>query len=104
MGYAALSTTVVNEWRQRRLREIPSVNVILGTEAVQGLLSNHERELVTEAVAETLRDVRGEIVRAPVEGDVALLELTPEVLGSGVRERLQGHLRPSLRRVVNATG
>ncbi|MFZ5894811.1 MAG: L-seryl-tRNA(Sec) selenium transferase [Myxococcota bacterium] len=104
MGSAALSTTVATEWRQRRLREIPSVNVVLSTTPVQGLLTSYEREVVAEAVAETLRDVRGEIVAAACESDISALSVSPETLGIHVRDRVNGRFRASLRRVVNATG
>ena len=104
MGSAALSSPVANEWRQRRLREIPPVKVVLGSGPVQSLLKSHERELVTEAVAETLRELRSEIVGAKSEQDVAELSTTADGLGARVRERLDGRMRASLRRVVNATG
>ena len=104
MGSVALPTAAVTDWRQRRLREIPPVNLVLGTSVVQELLSRHERELVTEVVTDTLRAVRAEIVKAKDESELSLLELTADALGQRVRERLDGRLRPSLRRVVNATG
>jgi L-seryl-tRNA(Ser) seleniumtransferase len=91
------------DWRQHRLREIPAVNVVLSSAPVRTLLLSHRRELVTEAVAETLRAVRDKIVGAAVESEM-LLDLTPEGLGTRVCERVADCMRPSLRRVINATG
>lgn len=104
MASVATSPMPASELRQRCLREIPPVNVVLGSAPVQALLANHERELVTQAVADTLRAVRTEIVQQPPDAGGCLPDLTPEGLGHRVKERLDGAMRPSLRRVVNATG
>ncbi len=98
-----MPTPVIADWRQRRLREIPSVNVVLASSSVKALLLSHRRELVAEAVADTLRAVRDKIVTASAEVELSL-DLTPEDLGTRVCERVDGCMRPSLRRVVNATG
>jgi L-seryl-tRNA(Ser) seleniumtransferase len=99
-----MSTTLATEWRQRRLREIPPVNVILASPAVEALLRDRERTLVMQAVADTLKATRLDITSAAAESDVSEMDLSPEGLGARVRERLDGRLRPSLRHVVNATG
>ena len=99
-----MSTLPGAEQRQRLLREIPPVNVVLASSAVRALLLNHARELVTEAVTDTLRALRSEIAKQSPETAISPLDLTPEGLGRRVKERLDGSLRPSLRRVVNATG
>jgi L-seryl-tRNA(Ser) seleniumtransferase len=91
-------------WREAKLRKIPAVNAVLGTPAVVALLQRHQRELVTEAVGEFLRALRKDIVRAESEAELGSFELTPDAVGVRVGERLEGSLRPSLRRVVNATG
>lgn len=104
MSSAILPTQVAGAWRQRRLREIPPVNVVLGTGAVQQLLGHHERELVVRTVAEVLQSVRTSIANAKQELDVSNIAVTPEALAQQAGERLNGRLRPSLRRVINATG
>jgi L-seryl-tRNA(Ser) seleniumtransferase len=94
---------IVADWRQRRLRAIPSVNVVLRSAPVVALLLNHQRDLVTDAVAATLRTVREQIVHASADTELSL-DLDPEELGARVRDRINDCMRPSLRRVVNATG
>jgi L-seryl-tRNA(Ser) seleniumtransferase len=98
-----MASPIIADWRQRRLREIPSVNVVLDSSPVKALLVNHRRELVTEMVADTLRAVREKIIGAPAEVEFSFA-LTPEELGRRVSEHVDDCLRPSLRRVVNATG
>src|SRR6266487_1593037 len=100
-----MSTRGASEWRQSRLREIPPVNVVLHSSSVQALLRSHRRELVADAVSDTLRAVREQIACASAESELSPpFDLTPEALGCRVREHLDACLRPSLRRVVNATG
>lgn len=98
-----MTTSNTADWRQRRLREIPAVNVVLQSSPVKELLRGHARGLVTEAIADTLREVRQQIIRAAAESELAL-DLTPEALGTRACERVNGQMRPSLRRVINATG
>jgi L-seryl-tRNA(Ser) seleniumtransferase len=98
-----MPTRSIADWRRRRLREIPSVTLVLGSSPVQALLRNHRRELVADAVAETLRGVRDRIIAAATEGESAL-DVTLEALAAQVCARVEDCMRPSLRRVVNATG
>jgi L-seryl-tRNA(Ser) seleniumtransferase len=98
-----MATPIIADWRRRRLREIPSVNVVLGSSPVKALLLNQPRELVAEAVTDTLRAVRDKLAGASAEPEL-LLDLTPDGLGTRVCERVDGCMRPSLRRVINATG
>ncbi|BDG60891.1 L-seryl-tRNA(Sec) selenium transferase [Caldinitratiruptor microaerophilus] len=94
----------MQEWQQKRLREIPPVNEILSAEAAQALLRAHDRELVTEAVGEVLAAVRAEIAAAPDEAAAQAVDLSPEALARRAERHLQRRLRPRLRHVVNATG
>jgi L-seryl-tRNA(Ser) seleniumtransferase len=77
--------------------------VVLRSSPVRALLLSHRRELVTEAVADTLRAVRNKIVGAAVESELSL-DLSPDALGTRACECLDDCMRPSLRRVINATG
>jgi L-seryl-tRNA(Ser) seleniumtransferase len=98
-----MTSPTTADWRQRRLREIPAVNLVLRSSAVATMLLRHNRELVTEVVTETLRDARCQIVGAASEKELSL-DLSPEALGLKACERVDGCLRPSLKRVINATG
>jgi L-seryl-tRNA(Ser) seleniumtransferase len=98
-----MTDPIISDWRQRRLREIPAVSAVLHSSPVKELLLRHARALVTETIADTLRAVRQQILGAAVESEISL-DLTPEALGIRTCERLNDRMRPSLRRVINATG
>jgi L-seryl-tRNA(Ser) seleniumtransferase len=99
-----MASTVAAEWQHRYLRQIPPVNVVLEASIVRALLRDHDRDLVTAAVTETLRETRQVIVGAAAESDLRLIDLSADAIAVRVRGRLERRLRPSLRRVVNATG
>ncbi len=83
-----------DEWRR-----IPSVGVVLEAAEAEGLLEAHPRILVRAAVREVLQQLRkgvGGGERARVPATSVILEL--------VTSRLAEGQKPSLRRVVNATG
>ncbi len=81
-----------DEWRN-----IPPVGRLL--EAAGEMLERHPRRMVREAVRETLEGLRREIAA----GERTRVPVTAEIL-ERVAGRLAGEGRPSLRRVVNATG
>ena len=75
-------------------RGLPSVNVLLETSAVHSLLDLHPRQVVLDAVRSAINDARsaGDFHRSEQEW---IDSITAAVRDSA---------RPSLRRVVNATG
>jgi len=76
------------------LRELPSVDQLLGAERVRELSERHGRALVLEAARATLARAREEIQAGYEPGDLL------ERLAAEVAARLS----PRLRRVLNATG
>lgn len=80
-----------------RLRQLPSVDRLLGEPALQCLLPVYGRRLVVTAARQTLEAVRGE-VRAGAETP------SPEALVMRAAAYLQEHVAPMLRPVINATG
>jgi L-seryl-tRNA(Ser) seleniumtransferase len=79
------------------LRQLPSVDRLLKEQSTEELTALYPRELVVQAIRETLDAARETIRR----GDP--LPTHADLIGSA-RHRLQGVLRPSLRPVINATG
>lgn len=80
------------------LRELPSVDVLLRQHAIASLLEEHPRAEVLAAIRVTLEARRRRIRSGAItNGDTAALALE-------VREALYRRSRPSLRRVINATG
>ncbi|MEN6536034.1 MAG: L-seryl-tRNA(Sec) selenium transferase [Bryobacteraceae bacterium] len=77
-----------------RLRELPSVDEVLGS--VPDLLQKYPRELVVSEIRRVIDGVRKNL-RAGREEEPARIE-------TRVRQALSGLTRPSLRRVINATG
>ena len=74
-------------------RQLPSVNALLERDDIRALLGSAPRALVVEAIRESI-DAARRAARAPAEDGWAAL----------VSERLRAAQRPSLRRVINATG
>jgi L-seryl-tRNA(Ser) seleniumtransferase len=80
-----------------RLRRLPSVDRLLGHEAVEELIASYGRQQTVEAIRHTLDAVRGEVQ--------AGADLPPmEVLVARCRQELQSRLASTLRPVINATG
>jgi len=82
-------------------RMIPAVDRLLDVLSANEGLSGHPRSLVLRAINETLDEMRRKI-----EGDAIgdLSELGIESISGMIVKRLESLARPSLRRVINATG
>lgn len=81
-------------------RGLPGVDVLLASPAFQGLLQEHPRGRVTDAVREVLQDVRKTLAES-ANGTTSPDE---ETYADMVRGLLQARDRPSLRWAINATG
>ena len=79
------------------LRRIPSVDRLLGLEAVQELIDAFGREQSVDALREVLEALRDEVLAG---GDIP----APTALAARATARLEEHLSPTLRPVINATG
>ena len=89
-----------------RLRELPSVDEVLGHGDMPPEFRSFPRNLVVEEVRHALDELRGEIRRGTVangSSPAAKAEFTGEVRDR-VRRRLAQTAEPSLRRVINASG
>jgi L-seryl-tRNA(Ser) seleniumtransferase len=82
---------------QSELRKLPSVDRLLQTDAVAGLVERHGRELTLEALRAALDDARQAILtgNSAPEAERLIAEVT---------DRLGTEVRPSLYPVINATG
>ena len=80
------------------LRDLPSVDRLLQTEAARTLVRDHGREVVTTAVREVLAATRAALAAGQTieSGEPALL--------AGVASRVAVRVTPSLGRVFNLTG
>jgi L-seryl-tRNA(Ser) seleniumtransferase len=85
------------------LRQIPSVDEVLHEPVVQRILKTHPRWLVVEAVRETLDECRQQLLTLVRQGAAASPPDLSTLLGQIPFKVLQ-RARPSLRRVINATG
>lgn len=85
------------------LRQIPAVDEVLQEPVVQRILESHPRWLVVEAVRETLEECRQQLLallRQKAEASPPDLSI---LLGQ-ISLKVVHRARPSLRRVINATG
>jgi L-seryl-tRNA(Ser) seleniumtransferase len=87
-----------NEWFQK----IPSVDRLLNTPLLRRLSSPYPRPLLLKAVHEVLEEIRMEIKSGGGLEDPADLSL--EKLSERIGKTLKALNRPSLKRVINATG
>jgi L-seryl-tRNA(Ser) seleniumtransferase len=90
------------------LRNLPSVDRLLSGEAAAGWLAAYPRALVVEEIRKALEDLRQRISGAGgsprgANGQTRPAALEAEIAGD-VTTRLKRRARPSLRRVINATG
>ena len=86
---------------QSLLKKIPAVDRLLDEPSIMALLSRAPRDLVTGAVRDVLAEIREKTIhngRSPEE------KLDPPNLALKAVRLAESRLRPSLRRVVNATG
>src|SRR5262245_20326282 len=84
--------------RQARLRELPSIDRLLGHSRTQALLVHYRRTYV----ARHCRDMRAEIRSAIATGSSSTVD--PDTLAARLEARIAADSRPALARVVNATG
>lgn len=85
------------------LRQIPSVDEVLHEPVVQRILEVHPRWLVIEAVRETLEECRQQLLTLLRQREEVFPPDLSTLLGR-ISLKVQGRARPSLRRVINATG
>jgi L-seryl-tRNA(Ser) seleniumtransferase len=91
-----------------RLREIPSVDEMLGRPRLRALSEKAGRSSVTEAIRNVLAEVRAKLLNESAAGTAtsssAAGHATVENLEEQVANKVENLLAPSLRRLINATG
>lgn len=85
-----------------RLREIPSVDELLGRARVAALLQSAGRSVVTDAARNVLANLRARLKNSASE--TALVSASVEALESRIVAEVEALLAPSLRGAINATG
>lgn len=86
------------------LRQIPSVDEVLAAAPLQRLLEHHPRWAVVEAVREVLAARRERALAGELVPDAARALLDLQAILASVETAAIRKARPSLRRVINATG
>src|SRR5256885_13127887 len=91
-----------------RLRRLPKVDEVLRDEAALRLLERAPRWAVVDAIRLEIEALRARLLAGGVAGGVAVdvdgLEPQLKVSDEALRSRVEGLVRPSLVRVLNATG
>ncbi len=80
-------------------RLLPSVDQALQTPELRALVGGHGRAAVVRALRDTLSELRSR-----ANADAAAVETAIPAIAAAVAARLERSERPSLRRVINATG
>jgi L-seryl-tRNA(Ser) seleniumtransferase len=87
-----------------RLREIPSVDELLGRSRIAALMHTAGRNIVTEAARTVLADLRARLKDAAHEPRPASVSTSVEDVEARIVAEVESLLAPSLRRAINATG
>jgi L-seryl-tRNA(Ser) seleniumtransferase len=91
-------------WRQSYLRLLPAVDVAVNLYKRTNPHHHYPHALLVQGVQEIIETLRRQILSAQNDGELAGLGLTPEEVALRVETWLARLDRPSLRRVINATG
>lgn len=81
-------------------RNLPAVNDVLDQPALKPALETHAREVVTAAIRSELDELRARISAGKAEAN----GIAAAAVADRVVARLSQEMRPSVRRVINATG
>lgn len=84
---------------QKLLRQIPKVDELMKQDALQQLCETVPAQTVTQAVRQTLDDLRRDILNGSLEEIPAVQTLCERIVSDANRQA-----EPSLRKVINATG
>ncbi len=87
--------------KKEYLRRLPKVDVVLDSQPIKDLADRHPRALIVEGVRSVLDSMRRRIIE---DGDVNEFDASLESVSRELERWLEEKLRPSLRRVINATG
>lgn len=87
-----------------RLRELPSVDELLGRARIARLMQKAGRSAVTDAVRAVLSDLRAGLKNATHETGTGPFAASADEIESRIVAEVESLLAPSLRRVINATG
>ncbi|KNZ68986.1 L-seryl-tRNA selenium transferase [Thermincola ferriacetica] len=91
--------------KNRLLRQLPAINIILQTAEIQALIREYGHPLVSEAAGEVVQQLREKILKAAEEDYRGLdQEITLKNIIAMLMQRVYEKVQPRLRRVINATG
>jgi len=83
---------------EQNFRRLPSVDEVLRSDNLQKCVALYSKNLVTEIVRDVLTKVRAEIIERHV------VDTSVENIGALVKNYLKNMLKPSLKKIVNASG
>ncbi len=91
--------------KENLLRKIPSVDDLLKTSDFQELCQQHPRRLVVEKIRQVLDEVRQEILKDEnIKAAERAGKIEETLKTTNLAEKVREKLKPSLRKVINATG
>src|SRR3990170_753545 len=83
---------------KQNLRELPSVDEVLRSDNLQKCVALYSKNLVTEIVRDILKKMRSEIIENHI------IDISVENIGLLVKNYFKNMLKPSLKKIVNASG
>jgi len=86
-----------------RLREIPSVDQVLGRPRLVALAASAGRAVVTQVARRVLGELRARLIKG-MDGPSGLVDIAGDQIDARIVTDVEALLATSLRRVINATG
>ncbi len=90
---------VIKEDNQQQLRNIPSVNVLMQGEALSDINKQLNHTVLKKIVRQVLDEIRSNLRNGSLNSSVS-----EDYVIRQIKKRVDSYLRPSLKKVVNATG
>ncbi|MBS4022117.1 MAG: L-seryl-tRNA(Sec) selenium transferase [Dethiobacter sp.] len=95
---------MAENWRQHHLRSLPAVDVVVNIYHREYSATRYPHSLLVSVVQEIVAGLRRQILAASGDEELTGLPVTPEKVAFWVDSNLRKMEKPSLRRVINATG
>ena len=95
---------MIEDRKAELLRTLPSVDEVLRSNEIKGMLDAYPRELVVASIREALERVRNQLLADDGRAGEKTRACHIAEMAGNVLESLALRLRPNLRRVINGTG
>ncbi len=90
--------------KQKYLRNLPAVDILLEQEKLREMVKNSSREIVVEAAQQVLATKREQILSSNSDESLQGIDISSITLAQEILDIIESRHTPNLKRVYNATG